>query len=167
MATEDNAYPINKPGKYEHQTNGLGWDADKIYGCVCDSTWPVGLGAGQTQEAEWFGADCSKRHCPSGDDPMDAKDGFKYYHDARDKATNCSGIVGDWGRHGFDSGEKRWLRRATGGVGEDGNLCHIDCSNRGRCDYSTGTCKCFADFYGHNCGKLTMDADSALAGSEL
>ena len=40
-----------------------------IYGCVCDSSWEVGLGAGQTQEPEWFGPDCSLRHCPSGDDP--------------------------------------------------------------------------------------------------
>lgn len=40
-----------------------------IFGCVCDSKWQVGLGAGQTQEPEWFGPDCSLRHCPSGDDP--------------------------------------------------------------------------------------------------
>ena len=30
-------------------------------GCVCDSSWPVGLGAGERQEPEWFGADCSLR----------------------------------------------------------------------------------------------------------
>lgn len=29
----------------------------------------VGLGEGQTQEAEYFGVDCSFVHCPSGDDP--------------------------------------------------------------------------------------------------
>lgn len=45
------------------------WDEEMIYGCVCDSKWEVGLGAGQTQEPEWFGPDCSLRHCPSGDDP--------------------------------------------------------------------------------------------------
>lgn len=45
------------------------WDEEMIYGCVCDSAWEVGLGAGQTQEPEWFGPDCSLRHCPSGDDP--------------------------------------------------------------------------------------------------
>lgn len=32
------------------------WDADRIYGCVCD----IG----------WYGADCSKRTCPLGDDPL-------------------------------------------------------------------------------------------------
>ena len=35
------------------------WDEDMTYGCVCDSSWPVGLGSGETQEPEWFGADCS------------------------------------------------------------------------------------------------------------
>lgn len=29
----------------------------------------VGLGAGQTQQAEYFGPDCSMLRCPSGDDP--------------------------------------------------------------------------------------------------
>jgi hypothetical protein len=33
-----------------------GWDADRIYGCVCD--------------AGYSGADCSLRTCPSGDDPL-------------------------------------------------------------------------------------------------
>lgn len=37
------------------------WDEDKIYGCLCDSSWPVGLGANETQEPEWFGPDCSLR----------------------------------------------------------------------------------------------------------
>ena len=37
------------------------WDSDKIYGCLCDSSWDVGLASNQTQEPEWFGADCSLR----------------------------------------------------------------------------------------------------------
>ena len=28
-------------------------------------------------------------------------------------------------------------------AGASGNLCHVDCSNRGVCDYSKGTCTCF------------------------
>ena len=40
-----------------------------IFACLCDSSWSVGLGSGETQEGEYFGADCRLRHCPSGDDP--------------------------------------------------------------------------------------------------
>jgi hypothetical protein len=29
--------------------------------CVCDSSWSVGIGAGQVQVAEFFGPDCSYR----------------------------------------------------------------------------------------------------------
>ena len=32
-----------------------------------------------------------------------------------------------------------------------GNLCHNDCSNRGICDYTTGTCTCFTGYYSSNC----------------
>ena len=32
-----------------------------------------------------------------------------------------------------------------------GNLCHIDCSNRGICDYNTGTCTCFKGSHGQDC----------------
>jgi hypothetical protein len=35
--------------------------------------------------------------------------------------------------------------------GSVGNLCHIDCSNRGVCDYRTGTCNCFKGSYGSAC----------------
>ena len=53
---------------------------------------------------------------------------------ARDE-TNCTGVLAKGGH----------------GVGEPGNLCHVDCSNRGFCDHETGQCKCFQGFYGHNC----------------
>lgn len=46
------------------------WDQDSIYVCVCDTRWEVGLGNLQVQEPEYFGPDCSKRHCPSGDNIM-------------------------------------------------------------------------------------------------
>ena len=38
---------------YEHHAHGRDdgtWDAMRLYGCVCDSSWPVGLGPGETQE---------------------------------------------------------------------------------------------------------------------
>jgi hypothetical protein len=37
------------------------------------------------------------------------------------------------------------------GYGKEGNKCHVDCSNRGVCDYSSGTCQCFSGSTGHNC----------------
>lgn len=37
--------------------------------CKRTHAMQVGLGAGETQEAEYFGPDCSLLHCPSGDDP--------------------------------------------------------------------------------------------------
>lgn len=49
-----------------------GWDADKLYGCVCDSEWAVGYGPGQMQAAQFYGADCSLARCPSADDPRTA-----------------------------------------------------------------------------------------------
>ena len=48
------------------------WDEDRVFGCVCDSDWAVGVEDGQRQAAEWFGADCSRRewavdtHCCGG-----------------------------------------------------------------------------------------------------
>lgn len=35
--------------------------------------------------------------------------------------------------------------------GRYGNLCHVDCSNRGICDYRTGKCTCFTGSWGVAC----------------
>ncbi|KAJ1448172.1 hypothetical protein M885DRAFT_623689 [Pelagophyceae sp. CCMP2097] len=105
------------------------WDADRVFGCVCDSSWRVGLGAGERQEAEYFGADCSQKHCPSGDDPL-----------TRGDDLNCTNITAAGGR----------------GRGEVGNLCHKDCAGRGLCDYVLGECSCFTGFEGSNCDKQNV-----------
>jgi len=102
------------------------WDSISVHGCLCDSGWAVGLGSNQTQETEYFGPDCSKRRCPSGDDPMTRMI----------DETNCTNVTAAGGL----------------GVGRWGNKCHVDCSNRGLCDYKTGTCACFEGFFGANCG---------------
>jgi hypothetical protein len=46
-------------------------------------------------------------------------------------------------------------------VGDPGNLCHVDCSNRGFCDYSSGTCLCFTGYYGAACEKTSVLAQGA------
>ena len=95
---------------------GPTWDAEFLQGCVCDSSWPVGYGAGERQQPEWFGPDCSLRHCPTGDDPRTR----------RVDETDCS---------------NRTL--PSGVTSAPGNKCHVDCSNRGMCDYALGKCTCF------------------------
>jgi hypothetical protein len=101
------------------------WDDWRVYACHCDSSWKVGLGSGETQVREFYGPSCALRHCPSGDDPQTTVD-----------ETDCSNKTAP---HGLAKGRS-------------GNLCHVECSNRGSCNTATGVCSCFEGFTGHNCG---------------
>jgi hypothetical protein len=60
MARLSYALPLAPNTFYEGYDDSITWDEDMSYGCVCDSSWEVGLGSGQTQQPEWFGPDCSK-----------------------------------------------------------------------------------------------------------
>ena len=165
LAMIDEALPLThqENRSYMHYASGANpatWDAERIYGCVCDSSWKVGLEANETQEPEWFDPICSRRavsvclvallgsamrpslgtqpprqrrklHCPTGDDPMTRRD-----------ETDCSNVTAAGGR----------------GVGKPGNKCHVDCSNRGFCNHETGTCACFQGFHGPNCGIVDVRA---------
>lgn len=135
--TEANALPASSSTTYGGSESTTTWDENKIYGCVCDSTWTVGLTSGTTQEPSWFGIDCSKKHCPSGNDPMTTAD-----------ETDCE--------------NKKYNGATTPGAhpagGASGNLCQVDCANRGICNYDTGICNCFTGFYG-----LACTLQSALA----
>jgi hypothetical protein len=106
----------------------------------------VGFKRGETQLAEWFGPDCSLRRCPSGDDPFTSVD-----------ETDCRGA---------QQPQQHPSLPTSIGLGRNGNLCHVDCSNRGVCDYSTGTCKCFPGSFGENCGgyssPYTLDSDTDM-----
>merc|ERR1711907_301985 len=104
------------------------WDASLSYGCVCDSTWPVGLGYGETQQSEFFGAACEFRRCPSGDDPL------TWWNETDGYGRSAAG--------------------STVLLGAPGNIYHNDCSGRGVCDYKTGECSCFEGFRGTNCGVI-------------
>lgn len=45
-----NAEPFgHSDGRYGGLPATVTWDEDRIYGCVCDSSWEVGYGDGQTQ----------------------------------------------------------------------------------------------------------------------
>jgi len=136
VATAMPLVPDNVGDEYVDLANATatwrGWDAGHNHACVCDSGWPVGLGSGQTQLAEFFGPSCELRRCPSGDDP----------HTTTVVETDCSGIA----------------QVPGGSVGQAGNLCHVDCSNQGVCDYATGTCTCFQGYWGDNCGMRTRYA---------
>jgi hypothetical protein len=144
LARREEALPLTWPnrglgslpvyGTVEERDYGA-WDFNTMHGCVCDSSWPVGLKAGTTQQPEYFGGNCGYRHCPTGDDP--ATTGVD--------ETNCTKVVAAGGH----------------GIGEPGNKCHVDCSNRGVCDYGSGECACFEGFYGLNCGKMSVQATQA------
>ncbi|KAL4108672.1 hypothetical protein PRIC1_000382 [Phytophthora ramorum] len=124
MAAAKNALPISAATTYGGQPFSATWDADRIFGCVCDSGWAVGAASGELQATEYFSADCSKRHCPIGDDPDTTVD-----------ETNCQG------------------KTVPGGtaVGAAGNKCLVECSNRGVCNYKAGTCTCFQGYTGYAC----------------
>ena len=108
--------------------DSIAWDKNAMQQCVCDSTWRVGFTRGARQLSEWFGADCSLRRCPTGDDPYTTVD-----------ERNCY--------------LKNQLNPSWPEKGVLGNICHVDCSNRGTCDYKTGTCNCYEGFSGQNCGQ--------------
>jgi hypothetical protein len=56
---------------------------------MCDSSWAVGLGSGERQASEWFGHDCSKRRCPSNDDPMTTDPDYTDTSDNNGVETDC------------------------------------------------------------------------------
>lgn len=126
--------PLGVVLAYDNLECSTTWDANAISGCVCESSWPVGLLSGQMQLPEFFGADCSQRRCPSGDDPLTLAD-----------ETDC---------------ELRSGNGAAAGSGAAGNRCYVECANRGICNTRLGTCECFDGFYGVACTQMNALAKS-------
>jgi hypothetical protein len=153
LANVKEAVPLSNVDNYTwynpYTSNQNVWDAQSHYGCVCDSSWPVGLGANETQLAEFFGPSCEYRRCPSGDNPTTA--------DVDE--TDCEG-KSQTGGYFLSYHHQNYS--VIAGVGENGNKCHHECSGKGTCDYSTGLCKCYPGVEGPNCGmfagiELTQD----------
>lgn len=126
---------LTETGQYMN-TKGT-WDANIMRGCSCDSSWVVGKDRHQFQLGEYFGPDCSQRRCPTGDNPMTS------WNEEDCFMKNQEG------------------RGETDGYGRYGNLCRIDCSNQGICDYNTGTCTCFDGFWGENCNTTVRGGANA------
>lgn len=78
-------------------------------------------------------------HCPSADDPRSSVN-----------ETDCYNVTASGGN----------------GVGKYGNLCQVDCSNRGICDYNTGECQCFENFYGPACAMVNAHAIGSVISND-
>jgi len=134
------------------------WDTDMHYGCKCD--------------AGYRGPSCALVECPSAADPLD------------DKCTATTAITDYQLQYDAPFGGKGWEeaysnRKSGESAGEQTDLsksdynrqyvldsngrkvygCYgamsgQDCSGRGICDYSSGTCKCFSGYAGTACEKV-------------
>jgi len=142
------------------------WDSDMHYGCLCD------LG--------YRGPSCALVECPSSDDPLDDKCGpiddppasddfpitdYQLQYDAPFGATGweeaynvrlaseSSGEQLDASQSGYN---RMFIDDSNGRkvYGCYGARSGQDCSGRGICDYSSGTCKCFSGYAGTACEKV-------------
>jgi len=112
------------------------WDWNTMMGCACDSSWPVGFGDGEYQLGEYYGADCSKKRCPTGVAPWI-------------RNTDPNDAWNDTARG--EVGAAPPARDPLNRVGRKGNEHLVECSGRGSCN--EGRCSCFAGYTGHNCDR--------------
>merc|ERR1739847_106444 len=135
------------------------WDSDMHYGCKCDDGYR--------------GPSCALVECPSAHDPLDDKcsktttttdyqlqydapyggDGWEQaYSQMSDKSTP-NNEQGDMGKSDYN---RQYILDSNGRkvYGCYGSTSGQDCSGRGICDYSSGTCKCFSGYAGTACEKV-------------
>jgi len=124
------------------------WDSDKHWGCKCDQGYR--------------GPSCALVECPSSTDPLDDKcTGEESTHTITDYQLQYDVPFGAAGWEAAysaktantDFNDQYKLDPATGRkvYGCYGAMSGQDCSGRGICDYSSGTCKCFSGYSGTAC----------------
>jgi len=132
------------------------WDSDMHYGCLCDSGYR--------------GPSCALVECPSSVDPLDDKcskglavTDYQLQYDAPFGALGWEAAYSkragveeeqkDMSKSGFNP-EYHLDSNGRKVYGCYGNKSGQDCSGRGICDYSSGTCKCFSGYAGTACEKV-------------
>ena len=217
LSFEGGIYPLGSTTfSYSGAETSTTWDQDKSFGCLCHSSWPVGLLAGQSQLGEWYGADCSNRRCPSGNDPytktIDETDCNLKYNNGASAASTITvsisqSIAGSdtisttithvEGTRALVVGDTLTISGHTGNsdnvamnqvftvssvtsstvavltgtgmtqgtynsgtiigvfsIASFGNKCHVECSNRGKCNPKIGVCTCFGGYTGNACNVI-------------
>jgi len=130
------------------------------WGCLCDDGYR--------------GPSCALVECPSATDPLDDKcnEGVTAITDYQLQYDAPFGGAGWEQAYSQRSGESlpnkeqkkmensdydpRYMLDANGRkvYGCYGSISGQDCSGRGICDYSSGTCKCFSGYAGTACEKV-------------
>merc|ERR1712051_990243 len=135
------------------------WDTDMHYGCKCD--------------AGYRGPSCALVECPSSADPLDDKcsttttitdyqlqydapfggAGWEQAYSDRTGSTAPKNEQTDLSKSDYN---RQYILDSNGRkvYGCYGAMSGQDCSGRGICDYSSGTCKCFSGYAGTACEKV-------------
>jgi len=132
------------------------WDTDMHYGCKCD--------------AGYRGPSCALVECPSAADPLDDKcsekttiTDYQLQYDApfgaagwEEAYSKKSGLSGEQYAMENSDYNRQYILDSNGRkvYGCYGAMSGQDCSGRGICDYSSGTCKCFSGYAGTACEKV-------------
>jgi hypothetical protein len=110
------------------------WDSGMHMGCKCD--------------AGYRGADCSLVECPSSTDPLDDTCGGG---DITDYQLQFDAPVGTTAWHSVYSATQDDHHIDNVIYSCFGAQAGQDCSGRGTCDYTSGSCNCFSGYAGTAC----------------
>jgi len=120
-------------------TYTMPWDAKKSFGCKCDTGFR--------------GPDCSLQECPSDYDPLNGCGGGRCNNGGT--YTQRDGTTGTCPNNAVSVSTINNVVIQIG-TSDCATKEQRDCSGRGVCDYSSGTCKCFSGFFGESCNIQTV-----------